>query len=154
MSRLPLHTIESAPEASRPYLQTVLANNGFLPNLVASLAEAPASLEAYLTLGQINARSGLTLAEREVVQITAATVHGCAFCVAGHTAVALKKAGLAPDLVTALRENKPVDDARLNAVAIFTRSVIAMRGAVDGLPAPGPCNKLFADTGAGLQDNR
>jgi uncharacterized peroxidase-related enzyme len=131
MSRLPLHTIESAPEASRPYLQTVLANNGFLPNLVASLAEAPASLEAYLTLGQINARSGLTLAEREVVQITAATVHGCAFCVAGHTAVALKKAGLAPDLVTALRENKPVDDARLNAVAIFTRSVIAMRGAVD-----------------------
>jgi uncharacterized peroxidase-related enzyme len=132
MSRLPLHTIETAPEASRPYLKTALANNGFLPNLVASLAEAPASLEAYLTLGQINGRCGLTLAEREVVQITAATIHGCAFCVAGHTGVALKKAGLAPDLVTALRGNRPLSDTRLNAVAIFTRSVIAMRGAVDG----------------------
>ena len=81
MNRLPLHTVETAAEASRSYLKTALANNGFLPNLVASLANSPAALEAYLTLGQINGRSGLTLAEREVIQITAAAAHGCAFCV-------------------------------------------------------------------------
>ncbi|MFM0739391.1 carboxymuconolactone decarboxylase family protein [Paraburkholderia xenovorans] len=130
MSRLPLHTLDSAPEASRPYLERAQANNGFLPNLVASLANAPTALETYLTVAEINGRSGLTLAEREVVQITAAGIHGCGFCVAGHTAVALKKAQLAPELVEAIREQQPLSDARLDAVAIFTRAVIAARGAV------------------------
>jgi uncharacterized peroxidase-related enzyme len=130
MSRLPLHTPESAPEASRPYLERSQAANGFLPNLVASLANAPTALEAYLTVGEINGRSGLTLAERETVQITAAAIHGCSFCVAGHTAVALKKAQLDAPLVEALREQRTVPDARLNAVAVLTREVIATRGAV------------------------
>ncbi len=130
MSRVPLHTLESAPEASRPYLERALAANGFLPNLVASLANAPTALETYLTVAEINGRSGLTLAERETVQITAAGIHGCGFCVAGHTAIALKKAQLAPQLVEAIRAQEPLSDARLDAVAVFTRAVIATRGAV------------------------
>ncbi|AQH02730.1 alkylhydroperoxidase [Burkholderia sp. KK1] len=130
MSRLPLNTIETAPEASRPFLQKALAANGFLPNLVASLANAPVALETYLTVAEINARSGLTLAEREVVQITAAAVHGCGFCVAGHTAVALKKAQLPAALVEQVRAQGALSDARLDAVAVFTRAVIASRGAV------------------------
>ncbi|RQT91806.1 carboxymuconolactone decarboxylase family protein [Burkholderia cepacia] len=130
MSRLPLQTVESAPEASRPLLQKSQAANGFLPNLVASLANAPVALETYLTVGEINSRSGLTLAEREIVQITAAAVHGCGFCVAGHTAVALKKAQLPAALVDEVRAQRPLSDARLDAVATFTRDVIATRGAV------------------------
>ncbi|HKR44496.1 MAG TPA: carboxymuconolactone decarboxylase family protein, partial [Paraburkholderia sp.] len=130
MSRLPLQTIESAPEASRPFLQKSQAMNGFLPNLVAALANAPVALETYLTIGEINSRSGLTLAEREVVQITAAAIHGCGFCVAGHTAVALKKAQLPEALVGEIRAQGAVSDVRLNAVASFAREVIATRGAV------------------------
>ena len=130
MSRLPLHTVESAPDASRPFLERSQAANGFLPNLVASLANAPTALETYLTVGEINGRSGLTLAEREAVQITAAAIHGCGFCVAGHTAVALKKAQLAADVVDALRDGRATGNARLDAVAGFTREVIVTRGAV------------------------
>lgn len=130
MSRLPLLTIENAPEASRPFLERSQAANGFLPNLVASLANAPTALETYLTVGDINSRSGLTLAEREVVQITAATIHGCGFCVAGHTAVALKKAKLSTGIVDALRTGRPTGDTRLDAVASFTGEVIWTRGAV------------------------
>ncbi|HYS66634.1 MAG TPA: carboxymuconolactone decarboxylase family protein [Paraburkholderia sp.] len=130
MSRLPLLTPDSAPEASRPYLERSQAANGFLPNLVASLANAPTALETYLTVAEINSRSGLTLAERETVQITAAVIHGCGFCVAGHTAVALKKAQLDAPLVEAIRAQHTLGDPRLNAVAEFTRAVIATRGAV------------------------
>jgi uncharacterized peroxidase-related enzyme len=130
MSRLRLHTPESAPEASRPYLQRAQAANGFLPNLVASLANAPTALETYLTVAEINGRSGLSLAERETVQITAAAIHGCGFCVAGHTAVALKKAQLEPQLVESIRAQTPLSDPRLDAVAVVTRAVIATRGAV------------------------
>ncbi len=145
MSRLPLQTIESAPEASRPFLEKALANNGFLPNLVASLANAPVALETYLTVAGINGRSGLTLAERETVQITAAAIHGCGFCVAGHTAVALKKAQLDAPVVDSIRDQTPVSDARLNAVAVFTRAVIAARGAVSD-------NELSTFRAAGFTD--
>jgi uncharacterized peroxidase-related enzyme len=130
MSRIPYQTLETAPEASRPYVSLAIANNGFLPNLIAALANAPTAVEAYFKVSEINARSGLSLAEREAVQITAAAVHGCGFCVAGHTAVAYKKAQLGDDIVGALRGQQPVPEARLDAIAVFTRAIIAERGAV------------------------
>lgn len=130
MARLPILTVETAPEASREGVSKAEKANGFIPNLIGLLANAPVALETYQTVSGINARSGLSLAEREAVQITAAATHGCGFCVAGHTAVATKKAGLKEDVVNALRANAKVPDAKLNAVADFTRAVIRSRGAV------------------------
>ncbi|MDQ7778024.1 MAG: carboxymuconolactone decarboxylase family protein [Paracoccus aminovorans] len=131
MSRLPLRSIEDAPDEARPRPETALQNNGFLPNLVRLLANAPVALETYQTVSGINARASLDLAAREAVQITAAATHGCGFCVAGHTAIAEKKARLEPAVIGALRDTAAVPDARLDAVARFTRAVIATRGAVD-----------------------
>ena len=131
MARLTLHTLETAPADSRPFVERAIANNGFLPNLIGVLANAPVALETYLTVSGINARSSLSLAEREVVQITAARIHNCDFCVAGHTAVALKKAGLPVETVRALQQGSATGEAKLDAVAAFARAVIARRGAVD-----------------------
>ena len=130
MARLPILTVETAPEAAKDGVSKAEKANGFIPNLIGLLANAPVALETYQTVSGINARSGLSLAEREAVQITAAATHGCGFCVAGHTAVAYKKAGLTEDVVNALRANAKVPDAKLNAVADFTRAVIRSRGAV------------------------
>ena len=130
MTRLTVHTPASAPEGSRAFIDTVISNNGFLPNLIGVLANAPVALETYLTVSGINARASLSLADREVVQITAASVHGCDFCVAGHTAIALKKAGLAKDLVRALQERASTGDVRVDALVAFTRAVILSRGKV------------------------
>lgn len=130
MSRLPLRSVENAPEDAKERLAAAAKNNGYLPNLLRVLANAPVALETYLTVGGINARASLSLAEREAVQITAAATHGCGFCVAGHTAISYKKAGLGEDVVIALREKAPVPDTRLDAVARLTEAVIAARGAV------------------------
>lgn len=130
MTRLTLHTVDSAPADSRPLMDKAIANNGFLPNLIAVLSSAPAALETYLTVSGINARASLTLAEREVVQITAARLHGCDFCVAGHTAVALKKAEMDTPMVCSLQLGSATGDVRLDALADFTRAVVATRGAV------------------------
>lgn len=130
MSRLPLRTIEDAPAASRELLAAAEKRNGYLPNLLRVLANAPVALETYLTVSGINARASLSLAERETVQITAAATHGCGFCVAGHTAIATKQAGLDAVTVDALRNLGHVPDARLEAVAAFTKAVIAGRGRV------------------------
>ena len=130
MSRLPLRTIEDAPEEAKAALATAEKNNGYLPNLLRVLANAPVALETYLTVSGINARSSLSLAEREAVQITAAATHDCGFCVAGHSAIADKRAKLDHGVIDALRSKSTVGDARLDAVARFTEAVIASRGDV------------------------
>ncbi len=130
MSRLTLRSLENAPDAAKAGVETAQKNNGFLPNLIRLLANAPVALETYQTVSAINARSELTAAEREAVQITAAAIHGCGFCVAGHTALAYKKLGLSENVVNALRNGEAVPEPRLNAVAVFTKAVIRSRGNV------------------------
>jgi len=130
MTRLTLHTADTAPEASRPLVERAIANNGFLPNLIGILANSPQALETYLTVAQLSARGSLSLAERDVVQITAARIHGCDFCVAGHSAAALKQARLGTDAVAALQFGRDTGDARLDALRVFAEAVIAHRGAV------------------------
>lgn len=148
MSRFPLRTIDDAPDAAKPALVTAEKNNGYLPNLLRVLANAPVALETYLTVSGINARASLSLAEREAVQITAATVHGCGFCVAGHTAIAEKKAGLPDHIISALRERGDTGDARLAAVARFAEEVIATRGAVSDAALAGFKQAGFTDQAA------
>ncbi|MDR2325568.1 MAG: carboxymuconolactone decarboxylase family protein [Acidovorax sp.] len=130
MPRIPLQTPVTAPEASKPLVEKALANNGFLPNLIGLLANAPAALETYMTVSGINARASLSLAEREVVQLTAAHTHGCDFCLAGHTAIVTKKLDLDRSISLQLQRGQATGDARLDAVQTFTKAVIASRGAV------------------------
>jgi hypothetical protein len=44
MSDFPIHTIDSAPSGSRPLLEKLAAEVGFVPNLAASMAESPTTL--------------------------------------------------------------------------------------------------------------
>ena len=131
MTRLTVHTLQSAPAESRPYVARSIEANGYLPNLIGVLAGAPAAVETYLTVGEINARSSLSLAEREVVQITAARVHRCDFCVAGHSALSVRKAGLSRATVVALQRGERTGDPHIDALVSFAEDVIAWRGAVD-----------------------
>lgn len=130
MSRITIQSIESAPEEARERLATAQKSNGFLPNLLGVLANAPTALETYQVVSAINARTGLSAAEREVVQITAATRNGCGFCVAGHTKLALKKLAMPDDVVQALRSTNALSDPKLNTLAQFTLAVIEHKGQV------------------------
>lgn len=130
MPRVTLHTLNSAPEAARPFLENAQKLSGFIPNLLGVLANAPAALETYVTVSTLNGKTDLSLAEREVVQLIAATTHGCDFCVAGHTAVAVNRAKLPPDVVSALREQSELPQEKLEALAAFAREVIVTRGNV------------------------
>ncbi len=130
MSRVTLHTLESAPAEARPFLENAQKNSGFIPNLLAVLANAPAALETYVTVSALNGKASLGLPEREVVQLIAATTHSCTFCVAGHTAVASNKAKLPAEVIEALRARGELPDERFEALAEFTRQVIATRGNV------------------------
>ena len=128
MTTFPIHTVESAPAEVKEVLETVQKdNNGYIPNLIGLLANAPTALEAYRTVGAINRRNSLT----QVVQITAAVTNGCAFCVAGHTAFSIKQIQMNDDLLQALRNRTPIEtDPKLDTLAKFTLAVINTKGRV------------------------
>lgn len=130
MSKFQIHTIDTAPEAAKEALQAVKNNNGFIPNLIGVLANAPTALETYRTVGAINQRTSLTPTEREVVQITAAVANGCGFCVAGHTAISIKQIKMPDELLQALRKATPIQDNKLDTLARFTLAVINTKGKV------------------------
>lgn len=130
MTDFPLHDTNSAPEAAQPRLEGARKAMGFIPNIFAKMAEAPAVLEGYMALSDIFDRTSLSPVEREVVLLTTSVEHECHFCVAAHSGRA-KKAGMDEAVLQALRDGKPLPDARLQALHAFTLAVVRERGRVD-----------------------
>ena len=132
MARLPIHSVETAPEAAKERVQSVLKANGFIPNLIGVLANSPEALAFYQEVGKLNAQTTLTAGEREIVQILAAKSNQCGFCVAGHTKLATLKKILPENAIAAARALNPAqfDDKKLCALAEFTLAILAHKGMV------------------------
>lgn len=132
MSRFKNHTVESAPEGARQVLEGAQKSLGFVPNLYARLAESPAALNAYLDLGKRFESSSLSPTEQQVVSLSASVVNGCEFCVAAHSVIAKNMVGVDASIVDAVRDGRAIADAKLEALATFTRAVVNERGWVAG----------------------
>ncbi len=126
---LPLLTEESADPAARTAMESARKSLGFVPNLYANMANSPGVLDTYLTgYKHFRTSSGFTPAEQEVVFLTISRQNGCAYCMAAHSLVGEKMSGLSVPVLEALRDGKPLEDARLQALSSFTRALLSRRG--------------------------
>lgn len=129
MSQFPIHTVDSAPEPSRPRLLALRQAVGMIPNLAAGMAESPALLGAFLAVRDLYQNSSFTGAEIQVLSIVAAVENDCGWCVAFHSLMAHKE-GVAADAIAALRDGRSPADGRLGALSDFARVMVRRRGAV------------------------
>lgn len=113
------HTLETAPEASKPIMQAAKSKMGFVPNLMATMAEAPVMIESYLTMMALFDKTDLSETERQIILMTNNRLNGCTYCMAAHTAVS-KGAGVGADVIEALRAGSPIDDPKLEALRTFS----------------------------------
>ena len=125
-----LHTLESAPEMAADALRTLQSTVGLIPNLAATMAESPALLNGFLALRELYGKTRFSAGEVQVLSLTAAYENGCAWCVAFHTAMALKE-GVDRDVVDALRQGTVPNDGCLAALIGFARAMVRNRGAID-----------------------
>ncbi|NUT90735.1 MAG: carboxymuconolactone decarboxylase family protein [Saccharothrix sp.] len=123
------HTVDTAPDASRRLMEGTAKKLGYLPAAVGLMATSPHLLEGFFKINAMFEQTTLDPLAREVLIMTVAGRNGCHLCVAMHTA---RLHGLDADqaVITALREGKPLDDQRLEAVRQFTTEVIDTAGAV------------------------
>ena len=129
MAKFQLHTPETAPEGARDFIAGVSRKMGFVPSLYAGFAENPAVLNAYTQLSDQLGKSGLTPLEQQIVTIAASVENECHFCVAAHTTIS-EGAGLDLDVIYAVREDRPIEDRKLEALRRFTKAVVIDRGFV------------------------
>lgn len=122
-----LHTVDTAPEASKPLLATAGRTYGFVPNLLAGMATSPALLEGYMTLAGIFNKTALTETERQIILMTSNRLNGCVYCMAAHSAISIG-AGVPADVVAALRAGTPIADAKLEALRQFAIKIVESRG--------------------------
>ena len=127
MSRYPIHTIESAPEPSRPALEGLQQNFGRIPNLAATMATAPPLINSFVAAFANFHGSSFDDADKQVLLLTNAVTNRCAWAVAFHSTLALG-AGVPADDVTSIRDGALPSTPRLVALSRLTRTIIEQRG--------------------------
>ena len=127
MSRFPVHTIESAPEASRPSMHDVQARFGTIPNLAGAMATSPVLIRAFVQIFDKVHGGSFTEPQIQTVLLTDAVTNRSAWAVALHTALGLK-AGLDPADVEAMRAGHSPSDRKLAALSTLARTLIEKRG--------------------------
>ncbi len=128
MSRfLSLPQDHEIPEASAGTLDGVKKQIGFAPNLFRAMSRSPALINAYNQLADLFKTTRFTAVERQVVALSASYLNECHYCLAAHSAAATA-AKMPGDVLAALRENRPLPDAKLEALRLTTRALVEKRG--------------------------
>ena len=127
MSAYPLHTIDSAPEASKPVLKQLRQTFGVVPNIAAAMAASPVLINGFIGLFERVHASSLTEPQIQTLLLTNAVTNASEWPVAFHTALALKQ-GVLPADVDAIRHGGLPGDAKLAALSRTARALIETRG--------------------------
>lgn len=130
MSYLPVHTKDTAPEASKKILENTQKAYGFVPNLFGVFASSPAMAEAYGVLTGIFEKTDLTPTERQIVLMTNNRLNGCTYCMAAHSTISQMQK-VPADVIEALRNGTAIADPKLQALHVFTARINETRGFVD-----------------------
>ena len=127
MPNYPLHTTASAPEHSKPALEQLQKTFGFLPNLVAVIANSPKLINSLMGLFQQVHSSSLPEPEIQIVLLTDAVTNSSRYAVAFHTALALQQ-GISSEVIHAIREHRAPTDTRYAALSTLAKTLIEKRG--------------------------
>jgi AhpD family alkylhydroperoxidase len=130
MQNFPIYTIETAPEQSKPALQSLNAAFGMVPNIAGAMATSPVLINSLVGLFQRVHGGSFTEAQIQTLLLTNAVTNACAWAVAFHTALALKD-GLDPADVNAIREGRAPKDRQHAALSVLAKTLIEKRGRLD-----------------------
>ncbi|MDX8523605.1 carboxymuconolactone decarboxylase family protein [Mesorhizobium sp. MSK_1335] len=127
MAKFPVHTIETAPEGSKPALRQLQSAFGMIPNIAGAMSTSPVLINSLVALfGNVHGGS-FTEAQVQIILLTDAVTNACTWAVAFHTALALKE-GIDPADVEAIRAGRLPADAKAAALSDLAKTMIEKRG--------------------------
>jgi alkylhydroperoxidase family enzyme len=123
-------TPATAPPASRPVLDAIAADLGFVPNLAAATATSPTLLAAFDALRRTVADPTFPAVHREVAGVAVGVAVDNAYGVAFHSTI-LATLGVDEREIDAMRAGTEPADPVHAVVYAFARDVVLQRGKVD-----------------------
>jgi AhpD family alkylhydroperoxidase len=130
MQAFPVHTIDSAPEQSKPSLQALQSAFGMIPNIAGAMSASPVLIASLVALFSKVHGGSFTEEQVQVLLLTNAVTNSCTWAVAFHTALSLKE-GVDPADVQAIRERRVPHNPRNAALSTLARTLIEKRGHLD-----------------------
>lgn len=128
MPRIPVHTTDTAPEASREPLKELEAQYGAVLNIHGEMAHSPAVLHAYVALQDVIREHALLDGRvREAIALAVGNQDECTYCQSAHTAGG-KAAGLSDEEMIAIRGGRVDFDPALEALLVLAREYTANVG--------------------------
>ncbi len=130
MQTFPVHTIDSAPEQSKPSLQALQSAFGMIPNIAGAMSTSPVLIASLVALFSKVHGGSFTEEQVQILLLTNAVTNSCTWAVAFHTALSLKE-GVDPSDVQAIRERRVPQNLKNAALSTLARTLIEKRGHLD-----------------------
>jgi uncharacterized peroxidase-related enzyme len=122
-----IHPVErNANSKTRELLGAVEKSLGMVPNMIATMAQSPAVVQAYLRFNQTLAGGSLPDALRQRLSLAVSEADQCNYCLSAHTFLG-RKAGLSESDVLDARHGTAADE-KTNAAVVFARKIVEDRG--------------------------
>jgi uncharacterized peroxidase-related enzyme len=119
---------ETTTGKSKELFNAVQSKLGFIPNLIKVFGNSPATLQTYLSLGELTGSGNFNNKFREQLALAIAEENACNYCLSAHTAIG-KMNGLTQEQ-TELSRQAIAADAKTQAGLQFAQDVTKNRGQV------------------------
>ncbi|GAA5506295.1 carboxymuconolactone decarboxylase family protein [Novipirellula caenicola] len=128
---------------AKALLNGVQSKLGMIPNMMSTMANSTAVLDAYLKFSSALAAGALSAKDREQIALAVGQANQCDYCLSAHTAIG-KMVGLTTDQIHDARLAKSAD-AKSDAILKLAALLVEKRGLVSD-------DEVAAAKGAGLTD--
>lgn len=143
MSRIETINPANATGKAKELLDAVKSKLGMTPNMMRSMANSPAVLDAYLKFSGSLGTGDLPSKTREQIALAVGQANSCDYCLSAHSTIG-KMVGLTAEQILEGRRGSSTDTTT-NAVLRFARQLVDKRGLVSDVD-------LAAVRSAGLND--
>ncbi len=126
MPRLKAIETDKVEPKTKALLNGVQKKMGMTPNLMRTMANSPAVLEAYLGFGNALGQGTLQPQLREQIALTVGELNECQYCLSAHSALG-KMVGLGDEEIADSRRGVS-PDRKTEAVLQFARRIVTERG--------------------------
>jgi uncharacterized peroxidase-related enzyme len=120
---------EQVSPATQAILDQLQKQLGKVPNLYAVMGISEHALAGFLALENHLSKGAFTANEREAIALVVSQVNGCDYCLAAHTAAAMKR-GFTKEETLAIRRGQ-ANDQRLQAVLSLAKRITEQKGHVE-----------------------
>lgn len=129
MKRITVPSKEQVGIESQQLFAQIQKRLGKVPNLYATIGYSGVALQAFLQFEEGLSHGVFTAKEREAIALVVSEVNHCNYCLAAHTAAAIKRGFTKEE--TLLIRNGEANDHKLNAIVQLAKSIAENKGKPD-----------------------